>query len=286
MLHPFDKLKPDYAALWASMVVTRKLEVERDAAKLVGYRDRYAAVSTETKVPIIVLAVLHNRESNARFDTYLGNGQLLSKVTTITPKGRGPFPTWEAGATDIIRHLGIDKVADQPGAWSIEQALYQEELWNGFGYRSHGVNTPYLWAGTNQYGPPSGAPGKFVQDGKFDERAIDRQLGTAGLMKAMAALAPDLALPGMDVPTAPKSKTVTPAPVGVGGVQHDAAWLQRALNKLGADLDVDGSYGKWTAEAVRDFQDQHDLDVDGIAGPETFTAIDAALMNKFGSADV
>lgn len=286
MLHPYDQLKPSYAALWASMVITRKLEIERDAAKLVGYRDRYAFVSSETRVPIIVLAVLHNRESNARFDTFLGNGQPLSRVTTITPKGMGPWTgthAWEDGAIQILRRLGVDKVA----TWDVTQALYQEELWNGFGYRVHGTNTPYLWAGTNQYGPPTAAAGKFVADGVWDGRAIDRQLGTAGLMKAMAAIAPDLALPGMAVDAVtPRVKTITPAPVGVGGIQHDARWVQAALVKLGADLAVDGSYGKWTAAAVRDFQATAKIAVDGIAGPETFAAIEAALTKKFGTADV
>lgn len=272
------------------MTLTRTGEIQRDAAKLVGYRDRYAVVANETKVPIIVLAVLHNRESNARFDTYLGNGQSLGRVTTITPKGRGPWTgprAWEDGAVDALHLTGLDKVADLPDGWSIERALYQEELWNGFGYRSHGVNTPYLWAGTNQYGPPGAAPGKFVADGKWDGRYIDRQLGTAGLMRAMAALAPDLALPGMAVqPVASRPKVVSAAPAGVGGIVHDAAWVQRALVKLGADLAVDGSYGKWTEAAVRNFQGYAGITADGIAGPDTFAAIDAALMDKFGTSNV
>lgn len=290
MQHPYEQLKPSYAALWASMTITRAAEINRDAAKLVGYRDRYAYVSNETKIPVIWIAVIHNRESNARFDTFLGNGQVLSRVTTIVPKGLGPWlgpHAWEDGAIEIIKRLRVDKVADAPGGWDVTQALYQEEMWNGFGYRVHGVNTPYLWAGTNHYGPPTAAPGKFVADGKWDERYIDRQLGTAPLMKRMVELAPDLALPGMDVAAVtPRPKTVDPAPVGVGGVQHDARWTQAALAKLGADIAVDGSYGKWTMAAVRDFQESAHIAVDGIAGPETFAAIEAALTAKFGSANL
>lgn len=285
MRAPYEQLKPSYAALWASMTITRPQEISRDAAKLVGYRDRYAYVSAQTNVPVIVLAVIHNRESNARFDTFLGNGQPLNRVTTIVPKGWGPWAganAWGDASIQILRHMGLDKVA----AWDVTMALYQEEVWNGFGYRSFGVNSPYLWAGSNQYGPPTAAPGKFVSDGRFDSRYIDRQLGTAPLMKRMVELAPDLALPGMDAAAVARPKVVTPAPVGVGGIQHDARWVQAALVKLGADLAVDGSYGKWTMAAVRDFQTKAHIAADGIAGPETFTAIEAALIAKFGSADV
>lgn len=289
MKHPFNALKAGYSALWASMVFTRSAEIQRDAMKLLSFRERYEAASNATRVPVIVMAVIHNRESNARFDTYLGNGQPLSRVTTIVPKGRGPWEgkdAWLHGAVDGLHLTRLDAVADEPEGWTIERALYQCELWNGFGPRNHGINTGYLWAGTNHYGPPQAAPGKYVADGKWDAGYIDRQIGCAPIMRAMATLAPDLALPGMNVDAIPRPKTRVPTPVGVGGIQHDAMWVQRALNKLGADLTADGSYGKWTELAVRNFQEAHGLDVDGIAGPKTFTAIEAALTEKTGSTDL
>lgn len=46
--------------------------------------------------------------------------------------------------------------------------------------------------------------------------------------------------------------------------------LQNALNKAGNyNLDVDGQYGPATQNAVRDYQHQNGLDVDGIAGDQT-----------------
>jgi len=36
---------------------------------------------------------------------------------------------------------------------------------------------------------------------------------------------------------------------------------------------IDGIFGHKTEEALRRFQEREDLDVDGIAGPKTFTAI-------------
>lgn len=49
--------------------------------------------------------------------------------------------------------------------------------------------------------------------------------------------------------------------------------LQEALVEQGWDIDVDGDFGPGTEEAVREFQDQNGLDVDGIVGPNTWAAL-------------
>jgi len=46
--------------------------------------------------------------------------------------------------------------------------------------------------------------------------------------------------------------------------------LQTALREAGYDIDVDGSFGDATYEAVRDLQANNDLDVDGVVGPDTW----------------
>lgn len=51
-------------------------------------------------------------------------------------------------------------------------------------------------------------------------------------------------------------------------------WVQASLNALGFDLVVDGFDGPATQTAVMTFQQQHDLRVDGIAGPETIAALE------------
>jgi lysozyme len=55
----------------------------------------------------------------------------------------------------------------------------------------------------------------------------------------------------------------------VGSSGEEVRRVQRALNRLGARLDVDGVYGKATEAAVRGFQSSHGLGVDGIVGPVT-----------------
>jgi peptidoglycan hydrolase-like protein with peptidoglycan-binding domain len=53
------------------------------------------------------------------------------------------------------------------------------------------------------------------------------------------------------------------------------AELQYELNSHGAGLAVDGLFGSLTAAAVRTFQSQNGLDVDGIVGPQTKAALAA-----------
>jgi outer membrane immunogenic protein len=51
-------------------------------------------------------------------------------------------------------------------------------------------------------------------------------------------------------------------------------WVQRSLNQiLGMDLDVDGIMGRQTRGAVRSFQTEAGIGVDGIAGPRTEDAL-------------
>ena len=56
--------------------------------------------------------------------------------------------------------------------------------------------------------------------------------------------------------------------------------MQTKLNKLGYDLGpcgIDGDFGRATEKAVKAFQGDHGLKVDGICGPATWAALDAAV---------
>ena len=50
---------------------------------------------------------------------------------------------------------------------------------------------------------------------------------------------------------------------------NDVRWVQFQLNRWGAHLVIDGIFGNKTLEAVKAFQAEHNLDVDGIVGPLT-----------------
>lgn len=60
----------------------------------------------------------------------------------------------------------------------------------------------------------------------------------------------------------------------VGGVQ-------RILNKVGADILVDRAFGPATEAAVKTFQRSHDIEADGIVGPETWGRLERALSKQF-----
>lgn len=135
--------------------------------------DRYAAILPPVKWWLI--AVIHELECSQKFTKYLGNGQPLNKKTTIVPKGRGPFKTFEQGAIDALILQGADKIAD----WSIGNILYFLERFNGYGYEKYyNMPSPYLWSGSNHY-----TKGKYVTDGHFDPDAVSQQIGVALLLK-------------------------------------------------------------------------------------------------------
>lgn len=56
-------------------------------------------------------------------------------------------------------------------------------------------------------------------------------------------------------------------------VNAHVSWFQSALNALGADLEVDGSFGPATEQALKRFQQNVGIDVDGYAGVQTHTAL-------------
>lgn len=174
----FEAAKQGYINLWAKMHIRpERLTLARAiATRLNGQRRRYEVVSAATGVPWWFIAIVHELEAGGSFNAYLGNGQPLNRVTTLVPRGRGPFSSWESGALDTLRIEGVDKIKD----WSIPRALYMFESYNGFGYAHHNVNSPYVWSFSNLY-----ERGKFVADGRYDATAVSQQCGAAVVLYAM-----------------------------------------------------------------------------------------------------
>jgi lysozyme family protein len=199
----FNKLR------WANCKVTpsRLVEVTKTARWIVANRNHYEIVQKNTGVPWWFIGCLHVREAGATasaFKTYLGNGEPLNRVTRLVPAGRGPFATWEDGACDALRIQKFDKITD----WSVEHSLYLAEEYNGFGYASKGLPSPYVWGATNYQ-----KPGKYVKDGVFDASVTDTQIGVAAMLQIISALVGGI-LPGL-VGNIIKSSTPT-AGVNVG----------------------------------------------------------------------
>ena len=174
----------DYQKKWDAMRITRPEAVDAAAKLIVANWPAYKAVEAKTGVPAYFIGILHMRECNNNMKGCLHNGQIIigtKRKTTIVPKGRGPFATFEDSALDALRMQGFLKVKD----WSPAVCCYEGEAFNGFGYRSRGVPSPYVLGATQFY-----ARGKYVRDGVYSARVVDPQLGIMPVMKRVLELAP------------------------------------------------------------------------------------------------
>jgi lysozyme family protein len=179
----FASLKDEYRRLFTTA------EIRPSHQETVGWfrtmitksRSRYEGVSKTTGVPWYFIAVTHALESSCNFRAHLHNGDFpLSARTRQVPSNRPtvwlPPSDWESSARDALRLLGFTGQKD----WSLERTLYRLEAYNGLGYRSYGVASPYLWSFSNHYDR-----GKFVSDGKWSSTARSQQCGAAVMMKLL-----------------------------------------------------------------------------------------------------
>ena len=155
------------------------------AKRALRCKPRYDAVGAELKIPWWFIACVHLLESSFNFGTHLHNGDSLKDRTFRVPAGRPeagdpPF-TWEESAKDALerRFAGLTD-------WSLARSLYRWEAYNGFGYRSRGVPTPYLWSMSTIY-----TRGKFIGDGVFSATAVSKQCGAAALLRALVETGAD-----------------------------------------------------------------------------------------------
>lgn len=165
----------------AKIIPTLVHAVDAVALRLVAAKSRYQTVSAKTSVPWFVIAVIHERESSQSWTASLAQGDPWNHRSIHVPRGRGPFTSWEAAAEDALMVCSPHAAAWKD--WSAGGALTLLEEYNGLGYASHHVPSPYVWASTDQY-----HRGKYISDGHFDPNAIDHQLGCAALLKAMMVI--------------------------------------------------------------------------------------------------
>ena len=137
----------------------------------------YELVGKELGIPWAFIGVIHGMECGFTFLRFQ-YGDPLTARTFHVPKdrpiaGSPPF-TWSESAVDALTMKGYNAVHD----WSVPHMLYLLEKYNGFGYRTRSLPTPYLWSFSNLYDR-----GKFVADGHFDPNAVSKQCGAAVMLK-------------------------------------------------------------------------------------------------------
>ncbi|HTV33821.1 MAG TPA: peptidoglycan-binding protein [Methylocella sp.] len=278
----FESLKEGYEQNWKSLAIrpARLDEARREAQRVLEGRSIYQQIEATTNVPWWFVGLCHYRESHFNFDTYLGNGQSLSRRTTIVPIGRGPFTgpyPFVDGAIDALRVEHLAGAVD----WSIARTLYRLEGFNGFGYQWKGVHSPYLYGGSTLYGPPEAKAGKFIRDHVFDPNVVDPQLGTAVILKTLTDLDPSI-----EFGDAPPMVSVSPEPDDE--FAQTILMVQQSLNKLGADpqLVEDGKNGPRTKDAVSRFQQLNGLPDTGLPDAATVAAIAQKSSTPLGQVPV
>lgn len=75
------------------------------------------------------------------------------------------------------------------------------------------------------------------------------------------------------------SATISAGFIRRGDTGQEVEQLQEMLDSAGYDVDIDGEFGPWTERAVKDFQYNNNLRVDGIAGSTTVDKLE----NKQGN---
>ena len=154
-------------------------KVKVKVARIRANKNRYEQISRKFPNPIrwYHIGFLHMMECNLNFNCYLGNGQPLNQKTTIEPKGRGPFKSFEAGAIDAVQYDRLDKIQD----WSIGNTLYILEGFNGYGYTLYrGTNSPYIFSGSNHY-----TAGYYISDKVYSKTTVSQQIGIALLIQEL-----------------------------------------------------------------------------------------------------
>jgi lysozyme family protein len=196
------------AARWGRAKLTQGPAFTSVAKKLVANKSIYRELSALTGVPWFVIAVIHQREASGSFGANIANGQAWMKKTTIVPIGRGPFKSFKEAALDAL--INCAPYASKWKDWTPGGTLALLEQYNGLGYYTRGVPSPYIWSGTDQY-----KSGKYIRDHVYDPNTVDAQLGCAGLILAMIALDSSIA---MGLPSTPEAHVANEHPAAPAGV--------------------------------------------------------------------
>lgn len=169
----------------AKLVLKGKARYEA-VAKMIGWSPAYWWV----------IGIVHYKEASCSFAGILHNGEKIigtGKKTTLVPKGRGPFSTWEEAAVDALKIEALGKLTN----FEVGALLYAVERYNGTGYISgagKADTSPYLWGMTSI----NDGTGLYVRDGKYDPNYTSN--GSAGFCAIMKwlELAGEIEVSGSD----------------------------------------------------------------------------------------
>jgi lysozyme family protein len=179
-----EDLRKEYIGLFDGCETRDRYEdeVKSFINHLMSGTAQYEEVSDSTGVPWYVIGLIHGMECDFSFRQHLHNGDSLNRRTVQVPVGRPPASVgdppfaWKVSAIDALQYDRFTSWTD----WSVAGICYMLESYNGWGYRRHSINSPYLWSYSNQY-----SSGKYVADGKWDPDAVSKQCGAITALHQM-----------------------------------------------------------------------------------------------------
>jgi lysozyme family protein len=153
-------------------------EIKPIVNKILSGKSRYEALANRVEIPWHFIGITHSLEAGCDFNKHLHNGDPLTARTVQIPKnrpktGNPPF-TWEFSAEDALSDLA------GWNDWTVPGCFYKLEGYNGYGYHSKDINSPYLWSFSNHY-----TKGKFIADKIYSPTAVSKQCGAAILLRRL-----------------------------------------------------------------------------------------------------
>lgn len=172
----------DYLIANAKILPSWQRELDRFKDFVDKNKSQFTEAWAHTNIPVPVIAALNYRENGNNFSGHIHNGNPLTGKTYDVPAGRpktGKAPwTWLESVIDCL--VDLKKLNTFPWGDDFSKDLEKLESFNGFGYRSRDVNSPYIWSGTDAYDK-----GYFVRDHVFDPNAVNKQLGVFPMLKVL-----------------------------------------------------------------------------------------------------
>ena len=122
-------------------------------------------IAQKTGLPPELIAAIHYRESTGNFDATIKDGSKLPAGVSFVD---------DAVNISNDANYVIFKEAYNMSADSVDviAMLSIAEVHNGTGYYKMGLNSPYLYSGTNLY-----TKGKYDADGHYNPDLVDKQPG-------------------------------------------------------------------------------------------------------------
>ncbi|MBW4648945.1 MAG: hypothetical protein KME06_09605 [Kastovskya adunca ATA6-11-RM4] len=192
MSYRLGELRPEYEQMFAEIKIRSNWigRIQSTCTRIQEGRERYEQIAKAVNplMPWYFPGIIHSLESSFA-EAHLHNGDSLKSRTVRVPAGRPTAPpnngisySFEESAVDALMMQNHQKAQQ----WDIAAQLWRLELYNGFGYRTKKIFTPYLWSSTNWY-----QQGKFVADGRFDQHACSEQVGAAAVIWWLLKEAPE-----------------------------------------------------------------------------------------------